>query len=217
MINLISPLILAFALPFIQTACQSAPEANLEKTPLEVGDVVYTRIDNPLYREVAKTTRSWVSHVGVIVDATPGEEIVAESSVPFSKLTPLKKFIAHSAKGVYAIKRSEIPLTDEQKISLSAEARRHLGELYHLGFNYDSRRQFCSKFVYDVYKNSCGIELGHIQTLDELLHENPKTPKWFWRTWYLGFIPWSRRTITPANQYRSPHWVTVSESRLLES
>lgn len=194
------------------SGCRIPPEVKVaESVPLEIGDVVYTRIDNPLYREVAKTTLSWVSHVGVIVDATPGAEVVAESTVPFSKLTPLKMFIGRSKNGMYAIKRPEISLTDEQKQRLLAEVNARLGKWYHLGFKYDSKREFCSKFVYDVYLESCGLEVGHIRTLRELLADNPSTPQWFWRAWYFGFIPWNRRTITPADQYRAEHWITVAE------
>ena len=89
-----------------------------------------------------------------------------------------------------------------------AADKRH-GKLYHLGFKYESQRQFCSKFVYQVYKEALGIELGKVQTLEQLLEENPQASVRFWRCWYLGFIPWQRKTITPASQIADPQLTTV--------
>lgn len=214
----LSPVLAAAAVTAL-CACHSEPDASKsqtavqtsEKPRLEVGDIVFTRIDNPLYREVARATGSWTSHVGLIVDATPGVELVAESAVPFSKVTPLKKFIARSADGMYAVKRPDVPLSAEDKIRLRAEASARMGKLYHLGFKYDSNRQYCSKFVYDVYAAACGIEIGSVQTLSEVLAENPGASKTFWEVWYFGFIPWERRVVTPANQYRDAHLKTVCE------
>jgi len=84
-----------------------------------------------------------------------------------------------------------------------------LNQYYHLGFDFDSKRQFCSKFVYLTFKEALGVELGKIQTLKELLEENPQASVNFWRCWYLGFIPWERKTITPASQLHDPQLNTV--------
>lgn len=178
---------------------------------LDVGDIVFIAIDNPLYRRVAAATDCWTSHVGIIVDAAHGAELVAESTVPFSKITALSKFKARSASGQYSIKRLIRPLGTEEKKQLCEEAKRRLGILYHLGFNFGSKRQFCSKFVYEVYQSAISVQIGQIETFNELLRKNRTTPLWFWRLWFFGFIPWNRLTITPASQYNSPLLETIEE------
>lgn len=188
-----------------------SPSSTAADAPLEVGDVVFIRVNNPLYRRVAEATASWTSHVGVIVDATPGRELVAESTVPRSKISPLDKFLRRSEAGIYAIKRAKRGLSEGEKERVKAEACRRLGVFYHLGFNFDSRRQFCSKFVYEVLRSGAGLEVGEIETFRTLLAKNSGTPQWFWRLWYFGWIPWERRTITPANLYLSPALDTVRE------
>ncbi len=92
---------------------------------------------------------------------------------------------------------------------LLAAAQERMGKWYHLGFDYDSPRQYCSKFVYQVYRQALGVELGKLQTLEQLLNENPQANVSFWRAWYFGFIPWNRRTVTPASQLIDPQLETV--------
>ncbi len=83
------------------------------------------------------------------------------------------------------------------------------GRWYHLGFDFDSPRQFCSKCVYQVFRDALGIELGAVQTLQQLLEQNPQASVGFWRAWFLGVIPWQRRTVTPASQLVDPQLDTV--------
>lgn len=211
-------MLIVFALTVSFFACKAKPEPQtVDIDPavrLEVGDVVFTRIDNPLYRQVAEATGGWTSHVGVIVDATPGAEVVAESSVPLSKLTPLTKFISRSYKGIYAVKRLKDPLAESEKTRVVFEAAKRLGILYHTGFKYESQRQYCSKFVYDVLMAAAGEEVGQLQTVREIRAANPKAGETFWRVWYLGKIPWERRMVTPVSQWESDKLVTVTEHGL---
>jgi len=183
-------------------------------TPLEVGDIVFIAIDNPLYRRVAAVTNSWTSHVGVIVEASPGKELVAESSFPVSKKSFLTDFKVRSRNGQYSIKRLNRPLSQTEKEKIVLESDKRMGILYHTGFKLDSKRQFCSKFVYEVYREATGLEIGAIETFRSLLRQGHHTPLWFWHLWYFGFIPWNRRTISPASQYNSPLLVTLEEKLL---
>jgi hypothetical protein len=59
----------------------------------EIGDIVFTRIGGPIFTNVAVTTLSWTSHVGIIVDYNNGDWVVAESGIPFVRKTPLRKFL----------------------------------------------------------------------------------------------------------------------------
>jgi hypothetical protein len=175
----------------------------------KTGDIIFIRINNPLYRRVAMVTRSWTSHVGIVVEEG-GEILVAESTIPVSKKTPLAHFLQKSYAGQYAIKRLQQDLTTQQQERIRAEINQRLGIWYHIGFKYDSPRQFCSKFVYDVFYAALGIEIGRLETFRELLQPNVADQLWFWRLWFFGCIPWNRRTVTPASQFLSDALATVS-------
>ncbi len=178
---------------------------------LQVGDLVFIRVANFLYRRVADATGSWTSHVGMIDHREGDEWVLAESKVPLSRYCPLTQFLQRSEGGRHAILRLRNPPDEAAQRRLQAEAARRIGIGYHLGFDLDSRRQFCSKFVYEVYRGALGLEVGTVLTFAELLERNPMSPLAFWRFWFLGRIPWTRRTITPRSQLESDLFVTVRE------
>lgn len=85
-----------------------------------------------------------------------------------------------------------------------------LNKFYHTGFKYESSRQFCSKFVFDIYKEALCIPVGDIETFEELLHSNPDAKLTFWKFWFLGSIPWDRKTVTPASLWQHPNLELIS-------
>lgn len=179
-----------------------------------IGDIVFTRIGGPIFTNVAVTTLSWSSHVGIIVDYQDGDWIVAESGVPFVRKTPLRKFLGHSVDQQFSIRRLKVPPTAEQQRAMLAFANSQMGKLYSLGFDLESSGTFCSKFVHDDVYASTHQSIGEVETFEHLLHRNPKAPLWFWRTWFLGSVPWRRTTITPASELASPLLTPVVENHL---
>ncbi len=190
---------------------------NIDTSKIKVGDIVFIAISNYLYRKVAECTNSWTSHVGWVHSHNGEDFMVAESSVPLSRITTLSQFIDRSEGGQFAVRRLRFDLTDKQIKALQVESQKRLGKWYHLGFKYESSRQFCSKFVYDVYRDALGVEVGQLQTFSELLNENPGVSLTFWRLWYFGFIPWDRVTITPGIQYKADCLETVFEANIKHS
>ena len=181
---------------------------------VQPGDIVFISIPNPLYRRVAKTTNSWTSHVGFVYGKKGDDWMVAESSFPLSKQCTLKKFLERSEGGQISVKRLDQALSQEDIDQLRRSADKRMKVWYHTGFKLHSKRQFCSKFVHEVFKEALGVEVGEVETFKELLSKNDETPMLFWRLWYFGFIPWDRETITPASQYNSEKLLTVYESLL---
>jgi hypothetical protein len=177
---------------------------------LRDGDLVFLAIDNPLYREVARATSSWTSHVGLAFREADGWH-VAESTVPRSRTTPLDNYLGKTANRRVAVRRLRDTLDRPAVERLRDQAQALMGRWYHLGFDYDSSWLFCSKFVYEVYRGALGREIGRVQTFEQLLSEHPSPALWFWRFWYFGRIPWRRRTVTPESQYRDPNLETVLE------
>jgi hypothetical protein len=176
---------------------------------LQVGDIVFIRVANFLYRRVASATNGWTSHVGILYRREKDDWVVVESAVPWSRYCTLSRFLERSEGGRCSIKRVIRPLDETEQRKLKAQADRRMGKLYHLGFDFDSRLQFCSKFVHEIYRDALGVEIGTVQTFRELLQRNPESPLKFWKAWFLGRIPWDRRTLTPASQYESPLLRTV--------
>ena len=179
---------------------------------LQEGDIIFISIDAFLYKQVAKGTGSWSSHVGFAIKED-NQWMVIESKVPFVCKTPLRKFLSRTCNGEVMVRRLQQPLSSIEIAKLKHSAEKLSATLpttlYHLGFDFDSDRQFCSKFVHLVYKDALGIELGKAQTLEQLLEENPQASVRFWRCWFLGFIPWKRKTLTPASQIEDSQLNTI--------
>ncbi len=184
---------------------------NMTLQHIRPGDILFISINAFLYKQVAKGTGSWCSHVGFAIEEN-GHWFVLESKVPRVKKTPLRDFISRTCDQQIAIRRLKQPLSAGHIEQLKQAANQRMGKWYHLGFNYDSPRQYCSKFVYQVYRDVFGIELGELQTLEQLLDQNPQADVNFWRLWYFGFIPWKRRTVTPASQLVDAQLETVFSS-----
>lgn len=176
---------------------------------LEVGDLVFIRSGSELFSQVASATVCWSNHVGVIIGHDGEDYLVAESRIPLSSTTHFQKFIARSEDKKYAVRRLPRALSRAEQQAIGRQAVCRKNKLYHLGFNLDSGRQFCSKFVYEVYREALSIELGRIETFDQLLHSNPTAHLKFWQVWFFGRIPWQRRTITPASLYFCPQLTTL--------
>jgi Permuted papain-like amidase enzyme, YaeF/YiiX, C92 family len=186
-------------------------DTSTEIPMLQIGDVVFIRIPALLFRMVGDSTRSWTNHVGIVVGQENGDWIVAESCVPLARTRRFSEFVARSEDGRYTVRRLPEPLTSSQQARLQVAVAARLGRLYHTGFALHARRQFCSKFVYEVLREACGVTVGRVETFATLLGRNPAAPLGFWRLWYFGRIPWQRETITPASMLECPTLQTFVE------
>ncbi len=170
------------------------------KDVLQEGDILFISIPNFLYKAIEKGTNSPTSHVGIALKYK-GQWMVAESKVPFSRLSTLEGFIARSDEHWFKVKRLKSALSSEQKRALKTACMNSLGRAYDFSFNYHSKHLFCSKFVYEAYKESCDLSIGNLQNVDALLSDCPPDIIPFWRLWFCGFIPQKNVTVTPHSQY----------------
>jgi cell wall-associated NlpC family hydrolase len=187
----------------VAAATATEPVAALARS-LQVGDIVFTRIGAYPFRKVADATGSWTNHVGIVLDVSGKEPLVGESRFPFSGSTTLSRFVARSAGGRVAVMRLPTPLTPAQQIAIVAAAAQREHVFYDTGFDAHSHRQFCSRYVREVLQQGAGIDVGRVQTFQQLLAEAPKADLGFWRFWYFGSIPWQRETVTPASVLHTP-------------
>jgi len=179
---------------------------------LKSGDLVFVSTPSFLYRRVARATGSKASHVGIVFRDAARGWVVAESAVPRARYRPLDRFLARSDESWFVVRRLGRELSAEEIEKLRAACDARMGRWYHTGFNFDSARTFCSKFVHEVYREALGVDIGTVETFSELLHRNPEEKLGFWKWWFFGRIPWSRRTVTPASQLNSPALRTVAQS-----
>lgn len=197
-----------------QSVRQQTDEAMaLHKAAFKSGDIIFTSIPNRLYQHVEAATDSPASHVGILFEDAARGWLVAESRVPCCTYSTLESFIGRSKNGWFCVRRPRRELDDMALSRLRAACNQRMGCWYHLGFRYESKRQFCSKFVYEVYQQVLDIEIGELETFEHLLSRNPNASRRFWYLWFLGRIPWQRLTITPASQYLDQSLETVFEEK----
>lgn len=179
---------------------------------LRVGDLVFIRVTARPFLEVANATNSWTNHVGIVIDDRGDDPLIAESTFPLARTTPMTRFVKRSENGRYAIARLATPLDDSHRHKLIDAVTSRMGAFYDTGFNLNSRGQFCSRFVREVVFDATRIQLGEVETFATLLRRHPDPKLGFWRLWYFGRIPWHRPTVTPASLLRSPHLRMVSDA-----
>ncbi len=172
---------------------------------LRVGDVVFIRVPALPFRKVADSTDSWTNHVGIVVDVSGDEPLVAESKLPLSTTTPLSRFVARSEGGRVAVSRLERPLSAQENLAIKVAVLERTNIPYDTGFNLHSKRQFCSRYVREVLNEATGIKVGEVENFRTLLARHPGADMTFWRVWYFGSIPWERETVTPASVLQSPY------------
>jgi hypothetical protein len=166
---------------------------------LAIGDIVFIRASVLPFEKVASTTNSWTNHVGIVMDVSGQEPLIAESRFPLSGVTTWSRFAARSENGRVAVSRLGIALDLQQLNRLRKAVADRSGILYDTGFDLHSRRQFCSRYVREVLDEATAIPIGQIENFSTLLAKNPQADLAFWRIWYFGYIPWQRETVTPAS------------------
>ncbi len=200
-----------------RTLADSTHDRRRLAAELAVGDLIFIRIGaRGPFREVARATASWTNHVGIVVGRRDGALLVAESAVPWSRLTPLPRFVARSQDRRIAVLRLNGVLSDGEQRAIVGAAQRRLGVVYDGGFNLHSSRQFCSRYVREVLLEATGVEVGEVETFAELLARQPSAGLGFWKLWYFGRIPWRRQTVTPASVLRSRALRTVFEGAVAQ-
>lgn len=193
-------------IPFPELPQKPIPHLSMDslRSRLRTGDIVFIQSLPLPFRKISELTASWTNHVGVLVETNCNDPLVAESTFPRSRLTPISQFLQRSRNGRVAVLSLKQPLKPEEIAALRSAAHRRLGVWYDTGFNLKSSRQFCSRFVREILAESTGLELGQIETFAELHERHPAARLGFWRAWYFGRIPWNRQTVTPASLLESP-------------
>lgn len=199
----------------LSATAQAAPySVEMLGKSLEVGDLVFIRIPHQPFIEVADTTLSWTNHVGIVIDVSGEEPVIAESRIPLSGKTTWASFVARSDNGRIAVLRPLALLNAQQRSELRRAAEARYGIHYDTGFDLYSRGEFCSRYVREVLQQATGISYGRTQKFSTLLADNPHADLNFWKVWYFGYIPWQRETVTPASLLEDKKLQRVFDGRV---
>src|SRR5471030_1855622 len=115
------------------------PAAGPPAGDLQIVDLVFIRVTARPFLEVSNATNSWTNHVGVVVDTRGDDPLIAESTFPFARTTPMARFLKRSEHGRCAIARLTTSLDGQHRSVLKAAADRRMGTFYDTGFNISSR------------------------------------------------------------------------------
>lgn len=180
---------------------------------LKPGDLIFIDRDDWLYRQIAKVTGSWASQVGLCaqdVDGS-GKWFVYEGGMPLVRRVELSRFLSRTRDNRFAVRRLTTPLSLDEQALITEAVDRRVGRFNGMSFNYDANQLFGPKLIREVFNEVLGIMPGEIITIADLRQHVSAKALWFWRIWYLGAIPWKRRTCIPHSLYVDPRLQTVFE------
>lgn len=179
---------------------------------LQAGDLIFIERRGWFYRHIARATGSWASQVGLCLCDANGRWVVYEGAVPMVRRVDLETFIRRTRGNRFAIRRLIPPPTPDQLLLLTVAADQRVGRYNGYGFDFDSKQLFGPKLIHEVFSAVFGRGPGQVISIADLRGQVPRRTLWFWRVWYLGAIPWQRRTMTPHSLYTDPGLETVFES-----
>jgi hypothetical protein len=187
-------------------------QSSADVDPLcQEGDLIFLDMDSVIFEQVAVATQTWTSHVGIAV-FDEGWQVV-ESALLVSRKSSLCKYLARTEDGRFAVRRLNSYISPHKMIELKDYLSEQMGVPYDTGFDYDEADSlFCSKLVYNAFADVLNVEVGEIKTLQMIFDENPNGSLTFWKWWFLGSIPWDRRTVTPKDQLIDDDFWTVLQS-----
>lgn len=179
---------------------------------VQEGDLIFLDIPNFIFSSIARASEGPTSHVGIAFRNSDKEWVVLESTIPRVRYTDLCTYIERSRDSRHAILRWKSLDVKDLNV-LRAEAETRLGIAYDLSFNLFSDRQFCSKLVYESFREALGIEIGEIETLQQVFSgtPTPRFDRWLWLAWFGGRVPWDQATLTPNSQYFDPRLERVRD------
>lgn len=176
---------------------------------LQDGDIIFQTSQSGQSKAIQLATGSAFSHMGIIYK--DNEELFVYEAVQPVKLTPLNDWIKRGENEQYVVRR----LRDNQLLTpanlerMKEMGKRFMGKDYDIYFGWSDERIYCSELVWKIYKEALGIEIGHLQTLQDfdLTHETVKQKM---RERYGDQIPLSEKVISPASMIQSDLLFTVT-------
>jgi uncharacterized protein YycO len=186
-------------LSFLLTAA-SLPAQN--KSNFKNGDIIF--IVNPAGqgKAIQLATKSEFTHVGIVF-IEQGKVMVYHAVEPVSKNT-VEEFIGMASNGKYRVRRlkDQQLLTAEKIQSMKKEAGAKLGLHYDIAFSWDDEELYCSEFVWKIYKNNLGLDVGKLRPLKDFDLSHPIVQQQL-QARYGNNVPSSENMISPGDMFNS--------------
>jgi hypothetical protein len=166
------------------------------------GDIIFIQSTSGQGKAIQLATKSKFTHVGIIFIEN-GQAMVYHAVEPVSKNT-MEEFLAMSNDGQYQIRslKDQSVLTKEVVDKMHSEARADLGKHYDIYFNWSDKELYCSEFVWKLYKNAVGLDVGKLRPLKDFDLSHPVV-KAKLKQRYGDNIPLNENMISPGDMYDS--------------
>jgi len=174
-----------------------------EVAPFRAGDIIFISNSSGQGKAIQLATKSKYTHVGIILNDN-GNLMVYHAVEPVKKNT-IAEFLEYSADGRYELMRLKDPsvLTDAVQKKLTALATAQLGKHYDLAFSWDDKQLYCSEYVWKIYKEATGLELGALKPLGSFDLSHPAVQAKL-KERYGNDIPLKENMIAPGDMHDSP-------------
>lgn len=179
---------------------------------LKEGDILFQETNSKQSKAIQLATHSEWNHIGIVFKDTEGF-FVYEAVQPVKK-TPLANWFARGIGNKFVIKRlidSEKILNEENLFEMKKFATKLLDKNYDIYFEWSDERMYCSEYVWKVYKEVTGVEVGKIQKLKEFDLTSEEVKK-IMNERYGDKPPFDETVISPAAIFNSDKLKTVLES-----
>lgn len=168
------------------------------------GDIVFQSTESAQCNAVRLATHSQFSHCGIAF--IENNTVMIYEAVQPVKKTPLKKWLTHGNNNYYEIKRlkkADSLLTEQIIENMKKYATTLIGKDYDIYFEWSDEKIYCSEYVWKIYKNVTGIEVGTLQKLKNFDLSSPQV-KQILKERYGNTIPFNETVISPEDIYKSP-------------
>lgn len=185
------------------TEWQKKTEELLSENRIKEGDILFQVNKSRQTKAIQDATNSNWSHVGMVFKKD-GKLVVYEAVQPV-KITPLANWLARSVDDIFAVKRlsnADKWLTEENLVKLRTAAEKHLGKKYDIYFEWSDDNMYCSEYVWKVYNEVLGIEIGKKQKLKDFDLSGEEVKK-IMKERYGNLPPLEEDVISPQDMYTS--------------
>lgn len=187
---------------------ETTTKAEALKEAFQEGDLIFQTSLSGQSQAIQLATRSPYSHCGIIFKEE-GKFYVFEAIQPVSR-TPLERWIARGKQGKYVVKRlkkSDLDTNPKTIMEMKSLAKSFLGRPYDSYFEWSDENMYCSEYIWKIYQQTTGLELGRLQKLGDFDLSHPIVQKKL-KQRYGANVPLEEKVISPA---------AIFESALLES
>ncbi len=205
MIQLKQILYIIFSILLISACTKDGVE--LEK--LKSGDLIFQTSDSRQSVPIQLATKSKYSHLGMVFEL--GGELYVYEAVQPVQIIDIGTYIRRGTGGHYVVKRlknADEVLTEEVLLKMKKLARSHLGKNYDIYFNWGDKTMYCSEYVWKIYKQATGLEIGELRPLEDF-DLSSKTVQRIMKERYGSNIPYKEKMISPGDMYNSELLVEV--------